>query len=289
MEVVASNENPLPDGSSYTTIKNLNRDTLLPDNLQGQYLFLKIYLIGDQTLQNSPTIKSLRVIYPRSTYLEYLPTYYHENEKSAMILERFFSIFETTFLELEERRANTPSLIDSKETSKKNLAWLSSWLGLTYDESWDEKSWRKLISEAPKLFDIRGTRKGIERVIEIYSGTVPLIQEPMHRRCQKDKDIDNYSFCVFLKPEQYNNMEEVKTIRRIVEEWKPAYTKASVVPLEHNILLGSYVFLEINTKLEKRKVHLGDVRIPFGGLAPATEGDMRSLERVRIDSDAILH
>jgi len=307
---VASSDTPQkPTEDFYVKIDNLHPDLLLPE-LQGQYLFLKIYFIGNQSYLDSPRIRSIKLIYPRSTYLEHLPACYQQDAKSAKTMERFLSIFETVFSTLERSRASTPSLLDTQETSKENLAWLSSWLGLTYDESWDESRWRKLMAEAPKLFDIRGTREGIERVIEIYSDMRPLIQEPMHTHCLSQwkvvktmdekkwkkldkkvtlKKIDNYSFCVFLKPEQYHKQEEIKTIRRIVEEWKPAYTKARVVPLEHRILLGSFLFLGINTKLEKRKEYLGEVRIPFDGLAPAHKDDNRTLERVRIGNDAILH
>ena len=313
LEIASSNTSISPDENRYMKIENLNSDLFLPE-LQGQYLFIKIYLIANQTYQNSPYIRSIKLIYPRSSYLEYLPAYYQEDKKSAVTVERFLSIFETVFSTLEKTRETTPSLLDTTEISKENLAWLSSWLGLTYDESWDERRWRTLMHEAPKLFDIRGTREGIERVIEIYSDMPPLIQEPMHTHClvqwkivknidykkwkkldKKEykkvalKTIDNYSFCVFLKPEQYHKKEEVATIRRIVEEWKPAYTKARVVPLEHRMLLGSFVFLGINTKLEKRKTYLGEVQIPFGGLSAAQKDDNRTLERVRIGYDAILH
>ena len=288
IELASSNSNSNEEENRYIKIENLNSDLFLPE-LQGQYLFIKIYLIANQTCQNSPYIRNIKLIYPRSSYLEYLPAYYQEDTESAVTVERFLSIFETVFSTLEKTRETTPSLLDTTETSKENLAWLSSWLGLTYDESWDERRWRTLMHEAPKLFDIRGTREGIERVIEIYSDMRPLIQEPMHTRCNLAKrNIDNYSFCVFLKPEQYHTKEEVATIRRIVEEWKPAYTKARVVPLEHRILLGSFVFLGVNTKLEKRNAYLGEVQISFGGLSPARKNDTRTLERVRIGNDAIL-
>jgi len=290
IEVVASNKREFPkDDSSFEPVVNLTRDTLLPDNIEGQYLFLKIYLIPDQRRENSPQLKSIRLIYPRSTYLDHLPAFYQEDRASAPMLERFFSIFETTLSKLEQKRANTPSLIDTKETSDEDLAWLSSWLGLNYDEHWSNERWRELLREAPRLFDIRGTRESIERVIEIYSGMRPLIQEPMHQRCRESTTLDSYSFCVFLRPEQHNSIDEVKTIRRIVEEWKPAYTKAEVIPLEHHTILGSYLFLEVNTKLTKRATHLGESRLPFIELSPAREGDMRRVEQVSIEDDAILH
>ncbi len=298
IDAAASNEPIEP--LAYTRIENLYNDLLLPA-LQGEYLYLRIYLTADQSHRNSPVIRSIKLLYPRSTYLEYMPACYRESdpyngidedEKSVAMLERFLSIFETTFATLEEKRESTPLLIDSAETSKETLAWLSSWLGLKHDDSWEDARWRQLMREAPGLFGIRGTREAIERVIEIYSGIRPLVYEPMHARCMKKgaiADMDNYSFCLFLKPEQYHTIEEVETIRRIVEEWKPAYTKARVVPLENRIVLGSFLFLGVNTKLERGKERLGEARMPFDGVAVAGDEDIRALERVRIGNDAILH
>lgn len=291
IDAAASDEEPEPTDDAYIHVESLHSDLLLPE-LKGRYLYLRIYLTGDQSHRNSPVIRSIKLLYPRSTYLEYLPAYYQEDEAGAAMLERFLSIFETVFSTLEDTRNSTLSLIDSSDTSKANLAWLSRWLGLTYDDSWDEERWRVLMREAPGLFGIRGTREGIERIIEIYSQMRPLIYEPMHAHCMKKgaiADMDNYSFCLFLKPEQYNTTQEVETIRRIVEEWKPAYTKARVVPLEHRIVLGSFLFLGVNTKLERAKEHLGEARMPFDGVADARKEDIRTLERVRIGNDAILH
>lgn len=300
VDAAASDEEAEPPDDAYTHVENLHSDLLLPE-LKGRHLYLRIYLTGDQSHRNSPVIRSIKLLYPRSTYLEYLPAYYRESdehngtdedEKSVAMLEHFLSIFETLFSTLEDTRDSTPSLIDSRETSKENLAWLSQWLGLTYDDSWDEERWQVLMREAPGLFGIRGTREGIERIIEIYSQMRPLFYEPMHAHCMKKgaiADMDNYSFCLFLKPEQYNTAQEVETIRRIVEEWKPAYTKARVVPLEHRIVLGSFLFLGVNTKLEKEKERLGEARMPFDGVADAHKEDIRALERVRIGNDANLH
>jgi phage tail-like protein len=291
IEAAASEETEEPSDDVFAAIETLYNDLLLPE-LKGRHLFLRLFLTGDQAHRHSPLIRSIKLLYPRSTYLEYLPAYYQEDEAGAAMLERFLSIFETVFSTLEDTRNSTPSLIDSNDTLKANLTWLSRWLGLTYDDSWDEERWRLLMREAPGLFGIRGTREGIERVIEIYSKMRPLVYEPMHAHCMKTgtmADMDNYSFCLFLKPEQYHTAQEVETIRRITEEWKPAYTKARVVPLENRIVLGSFLFLGVNTRLERKKERLGEARMPFDGIADARKEESRALERVRIGSDAVLH
>lgn len=288
----AASETPIePLGKDYTAIEALHPDLLLPD-LKGRYLFLRLYLTGDQAYRRSPRIRSIRVIYPRTTWLEYLPACYREDTSSAAMLERFLSIFETLFASLETKRQNAASLIDAADCPEEHLDWLSAWLGLDYDERWDEARWRTFLREAPGLFRIRGTREGIARIVELYSGMRPLIYEPMHAACQQQEgmaDMDNFSFCLFLHPEQYRNAQEVETIRDIVDTWKPAYTKARVVPLENRPVLGSFLFLGVNTKLQKGQGVLGEARMPFDTLAEAGNQDIHTLERVRIGKDAVLH
>ena len=75
-------------------------DLILNPN-KGRYLWLKLKLTTfDQ--KSRPTIRSARIYYPRLSYLRYLPPVYREDPVSAAFLERFLSIFETTFESLDQ-------------------------------------------------------------------------------------------------------------------------------------------------------------------------------------------
>jgi hypothetical protein len=55
------------------------------------------------------------------------------------------------------------------------------------------------------------------------------------------------------------------------------------------MLLGSFILLGVNSKLEHQKSSLGKARLSLDTLSPALEDDIHALERVRIHNDAILH
>jgi hypothetical protein len=50
------------------------------------------------------------------------------------------------------------------------LPWLASWIGLALDENWPEARQRLLLRSAAKLYRTRGTKRGLLKFLEIYTG-----------------------------------------------------------------------------------------------------------------------
>ncbi len=156
---------------------------------QGRYIWFKIELISDDLHSTSPKIKSLKVYFPRLSYLRYLPATYQEDETGRDFMERFLSLFETFFSNHEEAISTFTRYIDSEATPYAFLPWLSSWLAIAYDENWAEVNIRELVRRAPELYKMRGTRKGIEEIIELFTGEEPIIVENFHFKRQEGKTI----------------------------------------------------------------------------------------------------
>jgi len=243
------------------------KDALLV-NANGKNIWFKIELMSDNLSLKSPLIKSFRVHFQRLSYLRYLPATYQEDLVSKDFLERFLSLFETFLGGLEAKNEDVPKLFDTKATPKEFLFWLSTWLGAVWDENWEEKKWREFLSRAVELYKKRGTREGLEELIEIYSGNKPIIVENFQLRCVENEDVKSileklfvtpkpYSFCVLLKPAQEEIESKLKTIKRIIELEKPAHTNAGVVVLQPWIYLDMHTYLGINTYLSKQVMRLG--------------------------------
>jgi phage tail-like protein len=49
------------------------------------------------------------------------------------------------------------------------LPWLAGWLALTLREDWDEPRQRELIAKASWLYRLRGTKRGVEEFLRIYT------------------------------------------------------------------------------------------------------------------------
>ena len=165
------------------SVPTTNAPDALINRTFGRYLWLRVELVGSE--QASPVVSSLRVDFPRTSYLRYLPAVYQEDERSRDFLERFLSLFETFFGGLEREIDQIARYFDAAAvgTSGEYLRWLASWLAIAVDKSWSEESLRALVGRAPALYKKRGTRAGLEEMIEILTGERPLIVEHFQRLC----------------------------------------------------------------------------------------------------------
>ena len=245
----------------------------------GRYLWLRVEIIGNE--EQSPSINSLRLDFPRSTYLRYLPAVYQEDDTSRDFLERFLSLFETFFAELEGRIAHIARYfdVDSSLATGDFLRWLASWLAVSVDKGWSEERLRALVRAAPEIYKKRGTRAGLEEMVEIFTGERPLIIEHFQTTCahaveqqQTASDhearveieelyrslygTDPYCFCVLLRPFQVSGEEERKAVRRIIDAEKPAHTCAGMLVLQPWIHLDMHTYLDVNTYLSQPSARL---------------------------------
>ncbi|MBD2450058.1 phage tail protein [Nostoc sp. FACHB-152] len=225
---------------------------------RGRYLHLKVEFIG--TEHKTPILKNLRVVFPRLSYLRYLPAVYQEDETSRDFLERFLSLFETFLGNLEGQIDHIVRYFDADVVGEEFLPWLSTWLAIATDDNWTQEQLRNLIRKAPQLYKQRGTREGIAATVELFTGDRPLIIEyfqleesnqnnQVNAILKKEYFEDNelFRFWVLLSPFQVNNEIELQTIQRLVEADTPAYTEARIKLLQPWISLDKESYLGFNS------------------------------------------
>ena len=108
-----------------------------------------------------------------SVILHHLPILFEENE----FFERFLLIFESIWEPLEHRQDHIQIYFDPRTCPEPILSWLASWLDLSYTLHWPEGRKRRFLAEVIDLYRWRGTRYGLERIIEVCTGYVPRITE----------------------------------------------------------------------------------------------------------------
>lgn len=163
---------------------NEKRDALFLADSQGQYLWFKIILSGTET--RSPVVRKITVFFPRVSYLDHLPAIYREDLLSKGLLERFLSIFESIFFDIDHTIEHIGRYFDAYGTPPEFLSWLGSWLAFAVEENWPEDKKRLFISKAVFLYKKRGTREGLEESIFLLTGKKPFIVEVFKSkdRCQ---------------------------------------------------------------------------------------------------------
>jgi phage tail-like protein len=145
---------------------NVKKEFLIQSQ-EGQYLWLKIELSGDGYA--TPAITSIRVHYPRQSYLEELPAVYSADEESRRFLERFLSIFQTEWDDLERRIDDIARYFDPTAVPEGEfLEYLASWLALPLEGAWSQEQKRVLLMAAPQIIPRRGTMDGLRRYLQVY-------------------------------------------------------------------------------------------------------------------------
>lgn len=140
-------------------------DCLVP-SAPGRYLWLRVTLAGNGSV--SPRVSGARLFFPRQSYLEHLPAIYQDDQQSRSFLERFLSIFQTEFDDIDRRIDRLWLVFDPAATAAGYLQWLAAWIGLVIEPDWTPDQLRQRIRQAYARHLVRGTCRGIEQAIGDY-------------------------------------------------------------------------------------------------------------------------
>jgi phage tail-like protein len=119
-----------------------------------------------------------------SSLLNYLPAIFQEGSTLAQpnFLGRFLLGFERILLGfgevseevkqpgLEEAIAQLDRYFDPERTLPEFLPWLASWVALTLRDDWNEEEKRRFLGRIVPLYQQRGTKSGLEKLLRAYTG-----------------------------------------------------------------------------------------------------------------------
>lgn len=144
----------------------------------------------------------------RSTWMQYLPEIYGQDE----FLGRFMLIFESLFSPIVWQVDNFQLYLDPQTASQEWLQWMASWFDLLLLDVLPVEHQRRIMAQLGWLFLRRGTRSGLERLLELYFGVKPEIleNEPCH-------------FEVILPLSESKTTLTREVAERLINSQKPAF------------------------------------------------------------------
>ncbi len=170
-------------------------------------------------------------------YLKYLPALYTEQDE---FMGRWLMLFESFWKPIDRQIDDIHYYFDPKFAPPDFLPWLASWVDLTLDEQWPEEKRRQLLLAMVMLYRRRGTRRGLQEYLEIYTGCKPQITEhgAHNFRLGKSNRLGPsvalgrqnvpHTFSVGLRLPRAENeqkrQERRRKIETIIESEKPAHT-----------------------------------------------------------------
>ena len=111
---------------------------------------------------------------PQGRLLSYLPALYADQDE---LMGRFVMLFESFWEPITDRIDHVSDYFDIRLTPPELLRWLATWVDLILDEEWPEEKQRELLGSIVSLYRQRGTRRGLQAYLEIYTGHKPRIVE----------------------------------------------------------------------------------------------------------------
>lgn len=221
---------------------------------RGRYLWLRLQLVGatahpdDAVATATPTVRSVRLVRPRLSYLRYLPATFSRRDADdptgSLFLERMLGMFERTLTGIESRYEGVARQLDPFAADPEWLAFLAAWFDLALDPDLPLDRKRRLVAEIHELYGIRGTREGIRRTLEIVTGESPTIIEGFQERpgagtvlgggvlgcmplvaeaAPSDRYAHRFAVTVFVDDPCRRDQVEA-TVRRLLDAIKPAHT-----------------------------------------------------------------
>ena len=121
----------------------------------------------------------LRLHVPVRSMAGHLPEALHgpaaPGEETA--LERFLLLVQHLAHGVSEQIDAFPALTDPARADARFLPWLAGWVGLELDEGLPEPQQRELVRRALRLLRSRGTRAGIEEMVQVHTAAPARIEE----------------------------------------------------------------------------------------------------------------
>ena len=191
---------PVPEGTLPNPALEATEDGAAPPQPPG----LPSYLCdADELPPLGRSIRSRRLI-------GFLPSIYHDD-----FMARFLGIFETTLNPIEWTIANFDLYLDPGTAPAGFLPWLADWFGIRFDPAWSDAQRRLLLKDAYRIYAMRGTRWALGRVLEIFTGVTPLIDDT-------SANLPAYTFRVSLPLQR--QQADAGRIEALIDAYKPAHT-----------------------------------------------------------------
>lgn len=141
--------------------------------------------------------------------LSYLPSIYHTD-----FMNYFMGIFEAILFPIEWQIDNFDLFLDPGTAPSSFLPWLANWFDLVFDASWTDAQRRAFLKDAYSIYSRSGTRWALSRILQIYCGQAPEIDD-------ESADLPPYTFRI--KIPKVGAIDQ-KQVERLIDAHKPAHT-----------------------------------------------------------------
>lgn len=224
---------------------------------QGRYLWfcLVLHSYGGEELK----VESIRLEFPRTAFIDYLPQVYRGADSTNSFLARFLSVFQSVYVDLEDHMDQMPTRCDPAVAPPEFLRWLADILAVSDQYLWSEERLRLFLQRAVGFYRIKGTKTALREVIAFYTGETPLIIEQFEpASCQIWRrntaalrglyGSSRYTVTVLMDGAG-RDQDDYAKLYKIIDTFKPVDAICNLVFMNHEIILGQHCYLGMNSRI----------------------------------------
>ncbi|MCR5773935.1 MAG: phage tail protein [Lachnospiraceae bacterium] len=241
-------------------------DCLIYD-LKGRFLYLAIEVIGEGELE----ISRLVVDSEGDNFMATYPEIYRERNS---FFHRYISIFSSIYKDFGEDIEALPRILDIDTCPEELLTIYGSWMGIDLNGGFlDVKVLRALVKEAYSLNKMKGTKRAIERILEIILGERAMVIEHNQVRGwtgQENTEVPKsfkakgiYDVTILVNKHLTEDLRH--QILFVLEQFKPVRTRINITQLDETPITDSNTYLDVNTRLPEESGAVLDEEFTLDG------------------------
>lgn len=231
----------------------VNPKDILLEQAAGRYLWFLL-----EFRETGAAIGKLRIDLTDAGMTGYLPEWMR-TAGNGDFLNRFLMVFQSMFLDMQERINRFSSVFNPETAQGESLKWIGSWVGCP-EENLDEETRRSMIREGFSLYRMRGTKRGMLEALSLVLGPGCGILETFQVMARYPAPVyeeryaalygrDIRTFIVLIREAQLRDAETLKTAAGLIRRFMPADTKERIVILSPRMVLGGHCYLGMNSAL----------------------------------------
>ena len=231
------------------------QDALLYD-LNGRYLYMAIEMMGS----GAASIEHIRVSAVGDNFMYAFPEVYQERNS---FFHRYLSVFSSVYNDISELSEKLYEMLDLDKCSKELLEMYGSWFGIDLKGGFlEEDVLRQIVKEAYVLNRMKGTYRGLERVLEIVLGEEVVLLE---NRMQGG---DVFGITVLVNRRLTEELRHQITF--MANQFKPLRVKLRILQMEKEAVMDGNSYLDMNASIPSEKRLVLDEETLYDGVITLT-------------------
>ena len=255
----------IPDREKKNLLKNagslrfVDKDDILLYDLEGQYLYICIDVIGE----GEGTLSDIRIDRRGDTFMDTFPAIYRQR---GGFFHRFMSVFSSIYNDFETEIDDLPKLLDPETAPVELLPVYGRWLGIDLSGDFlSEDMLRTFVREGYRLNRMKGTRACLERIIEIVLKEKAIILEQNTIRSYLEdgeivdtalEDSSIYDVNILIKRRLTDT--DRHQLLHLIKQFVPLRSRIHLIRLKDSGILDTDIYMDMNAVLSDESYGMFD-------------------------------